>query len=349
MNMKKIGASVAALTLGTAILFTGCGSKIDTKATLINIDNGADSIELGYANFLARYQQSVYDQYYMPYFGEDMWTQDLYGMGTTMEDDIKAQVLDSLKDEYALAKHYDEYGVALSVEEQTAIEAAADSFMASNSEETLEALGANRDYVVKMLTKETMVSKAMTAIKNSKEVTVSDEECWQKTFSYAFFSTTTAYDADGNSIEVTDDYIKSQKAAADKVAAADDFDAAAEESGATVSTYSFTKGTTEDSAFGMDVINAAEKLAAGEVSSVIEVADAGYYVLRLDSEHDAEASQTKRETMTAQQQSEYYNELLTGWQEAITWEVDSELWSTVKFDTLFKSIPTDETQETENN
>ncbi|MCF0130971.1 MAG: peptidyl-prolyl cis-trans isomerase [Pseudobutyrivibrio sp.] len=348
MKLKKFSASLTAVVLGASIMFTGCGNKIDTEATLVNINGGEETISLGYGNFVAKYQQAVYDQYYMTYFGEDMWSSDIYGSGTTLEQDVKTAAVDGMKEQYVLSLHLDEYSVSLTDEEKAAIEAAADSFMASNNEETLELMSATREYVVKMLTDETLAYKMKEAVKDSADVNVTEEECWQRTFSYAFFSTTTAYDADGNSIEVTDEYVASQKEAAEKVAAATDFDAAAEESGATVSTYSYTKGTTEDASFGMDVISKAEAMNKGDISSVIEVSDVGYYVIRLDEEHDAEASETKKATLTSQQQAEFYNGIYEGWESAVTWELDEELWNTVTFKVLFKAVESEETEEAAN-
>ena len=90
------------------------------------------------------------------------------------------------------------------------------------------------------------------------------------------------------------------------------------------------------------VIDAAEKLSEGDVSDVIEVDGVGYYVIRLDADHDEDASKTKRESL----QTEAFNKLMDGWKEEITWKVNDKAWDKVKFDSLFKA-PEEATEETE--
>ena len=51
---------------------------------------------MGVANFYAKYQQAIYDSYYMSYFGEDMWNQDMYGNGSTMTEDVKQEAAEAL-------------------------------------------------------------------------------------------------------------------------------------------------------------------------------------------------------------------------------------------------------------
>ena len=87
---KAILRTTGVAALAATVLFTGCGSKIKDSATLITINKGdgaTDTITLGYGNFVARYQQSLYDQFMLGYYGEDMWSQDVMGgLGYTMEE-----------------------------------------------------------------------------------------------------------------------------------------------------------------------------------------------------------------------------------------------------------------------
>ena len=118
-NFKSVG--VAALT--AAVLFTGCGG-IKPDATLVTINTGdgsKDTITLGYGNFSARYQQALYDQFLLAYYGEGMWSQDMYGTGTTMQDETKQSVMDRIEDQYVAKLHASDYGVALSDEQNKAV------------------------------------------------------------------------------------------------------------------------------------------------------------------------------------------------------------------------------------
>ena len=113
---KKIAAALTAvLALG---MFSGCG-QIDADAVAVTVAEGEDTVTLGYANFVAKYTQAVYETTYGSSLGEDMWNQDLYGNGNTFEEDVKNDVMDSLQEQYLLVNHASDYGVELT-EEDTA-------------------------------------------------------------------------------------------------------------------------------------------------------------------------------------------------------------------------------------
>ena len=67
MNKRKLKTACIA-ALSATMLLTGCG-KLNGNADLMTIKNGdkTETISLGYANFAARYQQSMYDQYLLSY------------------------------------------------------------------------------------------------------------------------------------------------------------------------------------------------------------------------------------------------------------------------------------------
>ena len=54
-SKKKAAAGVTAAALALSFLMTGCGAN--PKAALIKVDTG-DTIEYGYANFVAKYYQA---------------------------------------------------------------------------------------------------------------------------------------------------------------------------------------------------------------------------------------------------------------------------------------------------
>ncbi|MBR1623519.1 MAG: peptidyl-prolyl cis-trans isomerase [Pseudobutyrivibrio sp.] len=339
-RLKKSG--IAAVT--AAVLFTGCGN-INPNATLVTINDGEgtkDTITLGYGNFVARYQQSMYDQYLLAYYGEDMWKSDMSGTGSTLEDDTKDGVLEDLEEQYLAKKHAGDYGVELTEEQNTAIAEAAAQFIADNDEESLDVMGATEEYVKQYLEDRTYYSLVSAAAKEASDADISDEDCWMRTFTYVVFDTTGTTDENGTLVEYTEDEVKDLENQAKTLATAADFDATVEDLGVSASTYSYLKGEEEDSTMDMTIIEAAEKLSEGDVSDVIEIDGVGYYVIRLDSDHDEDASQSKRESL----QTEAFNTLMDSWKEAITWTVDEKAWAKVKFDSLFKAPEVEETEET---
>lgn len=344
--MKKTAARLGAVALTGALLFTGCGS-MNPEATLINITNGdeKDTISLGYGNFAARYTQALYDNYYGTYLSDDMWSEDLYGSGNTMEADTKDEVLETMEEEYVCKLHAADYSIELTEEQTTAISEAAAAFMEDNSEEALEEVGATEEYVTDFLTYRTYASLVEAAVKAEAEdqVEVTDEEKNQSTISYVLLPSTTT-DDDGNETALSDEEMEALKVSAAEISAASDFDAAVEAAGLTASTYSYT--TTEDPAddetLDESVISAAQELSDGQVSAAILVDGKGYYVVRMDATFDEEATAEKETELHDEKVDEYYDNIIVEWEDAITWEVEDKQWEKVTFSNLFTAPATEE-------
>ncbi len=342
MNNGKL-KSVSLAALSAAVLLTGCG-KIDGNATVVTVKNGdtTDTISLGYANFAARYQQSMYDQYLLGYYGEGMWTSDMSGSGSTLEEETKEGVLEDLEEQYLAKAHAADYNISLTDEQTKKIDDAVEKFLAANSKETLDIMGATTDTVKEYLTGRTYYTLVSEAAKKAEGANISEDDCWMRTFTYVLFDTTGNTDEDGNLVEYTDEELAELKANAEALVQSEDFDTDVEKYGVTSSTYSYLKGETEDNTMDMAIIKAVESLKEGEVSSVIEIDGVGYYVLRLDADHDEEASESKKTTL----ESEAFTALMDSWKDEITWTVDEKVWAEVKFDSLFKAPEQEEEADT---
>ncbi|MBQ6462722.1 MAG: hypothetical protein IJJ59_05325 [Pseudobutyrivibrio sp.] len=341
MNKKMV--KTAGLTaLSAVMLMTGC-AKINPNETLVTINTGdaKDTISLGYGNFAARYQQSMYDQYLLSYYGEDMWKSDMSGSGSTLEADTKDGVLEDMESQYLTKLHAGDYKIELSKDQKNDIAKAAKKFISDNSKESLEAMGATEEYVKEYLEYRTYYSLVSAAAKEEADADIKDEDCWMRTFTYVLFDTTGKKDEEGNVTEYTDDEIAELKTQAKELSTSEDFDAKVEELGLTTQNYSYLKGESEDNTMDMSIISEAEKLKEGEQSGVIVVDGVGFYVIKLTADHDEDASQTKRESL----QSEAFDKLLDEWKEAITWKVNDKAWEKVKFDSLFKAPETEESKE----
>lgn len=101
-----------------ASMLVGCGgiNKNETVATL-----DGQEIKLGVANFAARLQQAEADDFYRAYFGDDVWSSDLYNNGTTMEDNTKNSVIEMIENLYILQNHMADYDVTLTDDETAKI------------------------------------------------------------------------------------------------------------------------------------------------------------------------------------------------------------------------------------
>lgn len=312
----------------------GCGG-VNKNAVVATFDGM--EVPLGVANFAARLQQAGYDDFYVAYFGEDVWGSDLYGSGTTMESQVKDGVMESLFDMYTLEAHMGEYEVALSEEDKGAITQAASDFIAANTKDALEAIGADQETVERYLTLATIQSRMQEVIIADADTNVSDEEAKTSAYSYVRVSKTSYTDEDGNSAEYTTAQLTELSKTVgnfDTEAKAGTLEDAAEKYEYNVSSGTFTA---DDSNLEEAVLTALKGLEEGEVSDVIDT-DSYYYVVRLDAETDPEATEETRQDIISERQNSLYEEVLSGWEEGHEWKVDDKVWEKVSFDNLFTTI-----------
>lgn len=344
MKAKKLLSLLLAAAMGASVL-TGCN---EIKADAVGATLNGEEISLGFMNFMAKFQQAVYDGYLGSMYGtSDYWSQDLSGNGSDMETTVKDQVAENVELLYLLEDHMADYGVELTEDELSAIDEAADKFMSDNSKAAIEQIGATKEYVKEMLRLDTIQTKMNNAIGAEVDTEVSDEEAAQKTFSYVRVSKTSTTDADGNTVEYTDEQEEELKNTVSEYAkkAQEDFDGAAQEAGYTVSTYSYGS---DESSFAEDVIAAADKMQNGDISDVLED-DNYYYIIRMDSTFDEQATASKKEEIVSQRKTDHYKEVCDGYKEDAKYEVNESEWKKVKFDDLFtiKQETTDSTDTTQ--
>ena len=286
MKTKKMAALLLSGAMLASVL-SGCGS-VDKDAVVATLDG--EEIQLGVANFAARLTQANLDDIYAAYFGDDVWSTDLYSSGSTTQESVKTNVISDIKEMYILKNHMDDYNVSLSDEETSEIADVAAQFIADNTQEALDQLGATEDIVEEYLTLYTIKTKMETAIKADADTDVSDEEANERGYSYVKIDTDGYTDDDSNYVEYTDDEKAELETTAQALAEAcqDDFDGAITDAGYTVSTGTYAA---DDESLDEEVVTALDALSEGEVSDLVTT-DSAYYILRLDTECDEEATET---------------------------------------------------------
>ncbi|MBR3769685.1 MAG: peptidyl-prolyl cis-trans isomerase [Lachnospiraceae bacterium] len=313
-------------------MFAGCSSEIDKTAVVAT--NGTTDITLGVANFAARLTQAQYDDFYVSYFGENVWRTDMYGYGTTTADDMKATVLENLYAMYALKDHMADYGVEITLEEFEDINAVASEFLGSNSIEAIEALGADQESVATYLELLTIQSRMYNEIIKDTDTNVSDEEAATSAYSQVYISKTSYTDEEGNSVKYTEEELaglaQNVKAFAES-AKVNGLEAAADAYGYKVTTATYNK----DSSVVAEVETALKALTTdGAVSDLIELENA-YYVVQMDAVVDADATEATRESIISNRQSELYTKVVEDYVAESEWKLDKKLWEKVTFDNLF--------------
>lgn len=328
---KRLTALLLSGVLAVSV-FAGCGSKMDKTAVVAT--DGTTEITLGLANFATRLTQARYDDFYVAYFGESVWDTDMYGYGTTNEDDLKANVMQSLYSMYAMKNHMADYGVGITSEDVAQISAAAEKFISSNSEEAIEALGADRESVETYLTLLTIQSRMYNEIIKDADTNVSDEEAKTSVYSQVYVSKTSYKDEEGNSVEYTEEELKTLKETVTAFVAdakKNGLASAAEEYGYSVSNGKFnTESTLVDG-----VKTALEAMTEdGQVSDLIET-DSTYYVVQMDEVMNAEATEANRQSIISERETELYTEVVEGYLEEMDWELNQKVWAQISFDNLF--------------
>ncbi len=340
MKAKKWMAVMLAGVMLAATALSGCADKeIDKEATVLTVND--TELSLGFVNFVARFEQAQRDAFYVAYMGDGVWQSDTDGDGQTLEDTTKAEIMTMIQEWLVLEDVAADYGVAVSDDMKAQIKITAEKFMADNPEETIAQLGATQEYVEQMLYYEVLESQIQETIEGKATVNVSTAEAAQRTFSYILLTSRGETNKETGLYEVYDEDTMAEKVkeAEDMAKRAHaDFDAVAKELKQEDSTYSYGVNETNMDAA---LIEAADALKEGEVSGLVEGAN-GYFVIRLDSEFDEEATEKEKTSLIAAQRVAYYEGIVADLIEAAQIQLDEKLWKTVKFDSLF-TYPTEET------
>lgn len=221
MKNLKAKAVCAVLTASMAAMgLTGCGSdNVDGTKTAITVND--ESITLGQANFMLRYQQATMYNYYSQMYS-------MYGMqmpstmydqegddGKTTGETFKEQSLETIEKELLMRQHAEEYGVSITDEEKQQAKEAAQAFADKNGDDVMKKLHATVDDIQDALELYVIQTRIYDPIIADVDTNVSDEEAKQTTISYITVSTAgTEKDDDGKTIDLTDD----EKAAKKEIA-----------------------------------------------------------------------------------------------------------------------------------
>ena len=159
--MKRLIAAFIGMTL----FLGGCGSasatENNTEQTAFTI-NG-EEISLREWNFYIRMNQMIWEKDDLEEAGDDMWSQEVSDDGTTLADNLKEQVLDTIVQIHLMNQHAEEYGAALTDADETEILARAKDFMENYHEKLLEFAGADENFVKEKLA-ETRLSEKVAEV-----------------------------------------------------------------------------------------------------------------------------------------------------------------------------------------
>lgn len=341
MKAKKFAAVALAAVIGITSL-TGCMNKSATVASMKDQD-----VSLGVVNFMCRFQQAQSDESLKAYYQSDVWQQDLMNSGSTMQETVKEQIVESVHEMYTLKAHMSDYNIEITKDDKKAIEKATKQFMKDNDKATLKEIGATEEIVEEVLTLYTIREKMHDAIVAEADTNITDEEANMRGYTMVMIGTSGSASEDGQFVAYTEEEVEAIKVKAAEMQKSletnKDLEAVAEEFG-----YSATKGTygKNDTSLDEAVKTALDELAVGEISQMIEGTN-GIYFVRIDTDCDEEATEKNKETILNKRQDALYTEKLAAWQENDDWKVNEKVLAKIVFKNNFVSEKETE-KETEN-
>ena len=332
---KKITGALLTGALGAASL-TGCSSPMDGTQPLLT--SGEDTVTVGTGNLMLRMNQATMLSYYSMMGGSTtgLWSQDS-GDGETYGDTTKASVLDELENMLVQKQHAADYDVSISEEEQGKIEEAAQAFMDANTEETIQNLSVSQSDVETLLELYTYQTKMYDPMVADVDTNVEDSEAAQSRITYCRIDISDTQNEDGTTTPLTDEEKQEKKdqaqALLDKLqASADpasaDMVALAKEVNEDLNAVDNTFGD-DDTLLDDKLKEAAKTLQDGQVYGEVVEGENAYFVVRMDSVLDREATDAEKENIVSERQQNAYNDLLDQWKDDADITVNNREWDKV--------------------
>ncbi len=353
-TVKKIAGLLLAGVMGTASL-TGCSGTIDGTKPLITC--GEDTVTVGTGNLMLRMNQATMLSYYSMMGGSTtgIWDQDA-GNDKTYGETTRDDVISNLETMVLLKQHAGDYDVEVTDEEKTKIEEAAKAFMEANTEETINTLSVSQSDVENLLTLYTYQSKMYEPMTADVDTNVEDEEAAQSKITYCRVDISDTQNEDGTTTALTDEEKQAKKdqaqAVLDKLQASEDpasadMDALAKEVNEDLSAVDNTFDD-EDTLLDDKLKEAAKTLQDGQVYDQVVEGENAYFVVRMDSVLDREATDQEKENIVSERKQEAYDKLLEQWTEDADITVNEKEWKKATLtDTEQYTIKQAETEETD--
>ena len=340
MKLMKKAVALLSVTVIAMTLFVGC-AKDKTESldpTEVVMVVGDTEVKMNIANFFVRYNQSMMEGIFTSYIGENAWQMEME-KGVTYEQNTKDTVLEDIKKMYIITNHVADYNVTLTEEEIAEIESVADAFVKANKKEkNIDKISGDRETVIEYLKLFTLNEKVGKAMREDVDSTVTQEEAAQKRLRYFVIEKTAELD-DGSTMEMSEKEIKDAKKEAKEflkdAKANGSMDAYAAEKDIETTTLAFNEKSTS---LDKKVISAANQLKENEFSEVIET-DTGIYVVQLESEFDAEATEAAKGTILKERQEARYEELVEKWTKDTKITVHEKVWDKISIQKLKVNNP----------
>ena len=268
--------------------------------------------------------ENIYDEV----FGEKIW--DVPFNDGTVESQYKETILARLAQIKAMNLYAKKTGVELSINDQTAIKAAANEYYSSLSSEEKALFNADEELIVRMYTEYAIANKVYENITESVNPEISDDEARTVTVRSILIKTY-GIDGNGNRIdygpELKADAMKRAYEILGKIRAGEEFEIlAADYNEDEKSSYSFSRGV-----MPKEIEEAAFNLAEGEVSEVIET-EYGYHIIKVMTNFDEEQTDLNKQAIVKTRKQQTFTETYDKYIESLTSSINMDLWESIKYE-----------------
>ena len=342
-HFNRILAVALTLVMAAACL-AGCslGSKSEQSKTLLFSYDGSD-VYLDEAWVYAKIAQTGYESQYSSTFGDSMWSmqisQDDDGNPITMEDMVKQNVVEQIKQVKVLNNKAEELKVSLTDEEKETAKKNAKAFAGeAEGKAIFEETGANQELMQKIYEENALASKVQQEVVKDVDTKVSDDEARHTTIYKLVFADTKTDSETGAVTDLSDAEKAKQKKKAEeaykKIQDGKPIEEVAKEYDLE-STANETYGAGE-AAGGEKFEKTIASMKDGDISKVLTT-DEGYVIAKLVAYTDEEATEQEKESIISERQSEAYQEKYEEWTKELNekWDyekdVDQEAWDKVTF------------------
>lgn len=317
--VQQLSMEVTTYTVGS-ITSDGTGeSQIAKNEIMVTVGN----IDVSYSEAMVYLRTA--QQIYETEFGNDVWSYDIYGNGTTIGAVLKQEVLNQIIQLEVINMVANERGITLNDDEMFTVRSQAADYMEQISENDKLKYGITEELAVQVYATNLIAEKLYETVTIDVDTEVSDDEAQQCKI-YRLYLKNYGTDSKGNHTELTDSELE------EIYTKAEDLHAQALE---TTDFYSLAEANSDDSTIeyviGRGDLDEQEEEAAfalkdGEVSKILEKED-GYVILYCVTAYDEDATLQVKEEIIEQRRSDLFVELYTEWYSNYEVKVNMDLWN----------------------
>lgn len=284
---------------------------------------GSEDVYYSEAMIYFKYIESKYEAY----FGSKIWDYEFDKQ--TFGDMAKQEILDMIVQTKIVSSQADKYNIVLTEEEELQIQQNASNFLSGLTEQDKAMYGLTEAVAQTFYRDNKLYENVYNAATMNVDTDVSDEEAEQIKIQQILVSTTET-NGDGKVVPMNDkmkekEYDKAKKLLKEARKAEDFYSFAEANTDSGQVEYTFGRG---------EMPEAFEKVAfslkTGETSKIVETEE-GYHILYCVSDYDEDATLEKKESVIAERQDKFFQELYKKWAAACKVVVKEKVWNAMTF------------------